>query len=129
MARHYELTLIVDSQAGDEAVTQTVGKYETFLTDSGAEPVIADRRGVRKLAYEVKKHLQADYTYIQFSSGEVSMIHEMDRLLRLDQSVLRHMFIKMDLPPVVPIEAPADSTEGGEEPDEDAAEKEKEDEA
>jgi len=33
------------------------------------------------------------------------------------------------VPPVVPIEAPADSTEGGEEPDEDAAEKEKEDEA
>jgi small subunit ribosomal protein S6 len=108
MARHYELTLIVDSQAGDEAVNQTVDKYESYLTDNGADPVVADRRGVRKLAYEIKKHVQADYTYFQFSLVEVAAIHEMDRLLRLDEGVLRHLFIKLDDAPVVPIEASAE---------------------
>ena len=108
MARHYELTLIVDSQSGDEAVNQTVEKYQSFLTDNGADPVVADRRGVRKLAYEIKKHLQADYTYFQFSNSDTAVIHEMDRLLRLDQTVLRHLFIKTDDAPVVPTEAPVE---------------------
>lgn len=105
MSRHYELTLIVDSQAGDDAVNQTVEKYESFLKDNGADPVVSDRRGVRKLAYEIKKQVQADYTYVQFS-GEAPMVQEMDRLLRLDQGVLRHLFIKLDEAPVVPTEEP-----------------------
>lgn len=108
MVRHYELTMIVDSQSGDEAVNQTVEKYQSFLTDNGADPVVADRRGVRKLAYEIKKHVQADYTYFQFSNGDPAVIHEMDRLLRLDLGVLRHLFIKIDEAPVVPTEAPAE---------------------
>jgi small subunit ribosomal protein S6 len=109
MARHYELTMIVDSQAGDEAVNQTVEKYQSFLTDNGADPVVAERKGVRKLAYEIKKHVQADYTYVQFTSGDTAVIHEMDRLLGLDQGVLRHLFIKMDQAPVVPVEDPEEA--------------------
>lgn len=101
MSRHYELTLIVDSQSGDDAVNQTVEKYESFLNDNGADPVVPERKGVRKLAYEIKKQTQADYTYIQFT-GEAPMVLEMDRQLRLDQSVLRHLFVKMDDAPVVP---------------------------
>ena len=88
MTRHYELTLIVDPQSGDEAVNQTVEKYESFLTDNGADPVVADRRGIRKLAYEIQKQTQADYTYFQFTV-EGQMIQEMDRQLRLDQSAVR----------------------------------------
>ena len=110
MARHYELTLIVDSQSGDEAVNATVEKYESYLTDHGADPVVSDRRGVRKLAYEIEKQLQADYTYVHFT-GEPQMILEMDRQLRLDQSVLRHLIIKLDEPPVVPAEEPSDDEE------------------
>ena len=131
MARHYELTMIVDSQAGDEAVNQTVEKYQSFLTDNGADPVVAERKGVRKLAYEIKKHVQADYTYVQFTSEDTAVIHEMDRLLGLDQGVLRHLFIKMKEAPLVPAEAPEEA-EGAEAeaasdtdaaPDVDAAEK------
>ena len=110
MARHYELTLISDSQGGEEAVNQTVGKYESFLKDNGADPIVPDRRGVRKLAYEIKKQVQADYTYIQFT-GETPIVLEMDRQLRLDQSVLRHLFVKMDEAPVVPSDAPEEESE------------------
>lgn len=129
MARHYELTLIADSQAGDEAVNQTIEKYESFLNDNGADPVIADRRGVRKLAYEIKKQVQADYTYFQFSLGDVTPIHEMDRQLRLDQGVLRHLFIKLAEAPVVPVEAPAESDGDTPTADADAADEEGEGEA
>ena len=127
MVRHYELTLIVDSQSGDEAVNQTVGKYQSFLTDNGADPVVAERRGVRKLAYEIEKHIQADYTFFQFT-GEPQIIQEMDRQLRLDQSVLRHLIVKLDEPPVVPVEEPSDADDdaGSPEAEEDASEDEEE---
>jgi small subunit ribosomal protein S6 len=127
MTRHYELTLIVDSQSGDEAVSQTVEKYESFLTDNGADPVVADRRGVRKLAYEIQKQNQADYTYFQFTV-EAQMIQEMDRQLRLDQSVLRHLFIKLDEPPFVPAEEPSEGDDDAEssESEEDVSEDEEE---
>ena len=130
MTRHYELALIVDSQSGDEAVNQTVGKYESFLTDNGADPVVADRRGVRKLAYAIKKQNQADYTYFQFT-GEAQMIQEMDRQLGLDESVLRHLFIKLDEPPFVPAEEPsvADDDAEDSESEEEASEEEEEEEA
>ena len=127
MGRHYELTLIVDSQSGEEAVSQTVGKYESFLKDNGADPVVADRRGVRKLAYEIKKQVQADYTYVQFS-GEAPMVLEMDRQLRLDQSVLRHLFIKMDEAPIVPSDDPVEEDAAdGEEADAEEVDAEEED--
>ena len=127
MTRHYELALIVDSQSGDEAVSQTVEKYESFLTDNGADPVVADRRGVRKLAYEIQKQNQADYTYFQFTV-EAQMIQEMDRQLRLDQSVLRHLFIKLDEPPFVPAEEPSEGDDDAEssESEEDVSEDEEE---
>lgn len=52
MARDYELTLIVDSQQGEEGVGQTVDQYKTYLTENGVTDIGVDRRGVRKLPYE-----------------------------------------------------------------------------
>jgi len=120
MVRHYELTLISDSQGGEEAVNQTVGKYESFLKDNGADPLVADRRGVRKLAYEIKKHVQADYTYFQFS-GDTGMVQDMDRQLRLDGAVLRHLFVKLDEAPVLPSEETEEAEEASADGDGDAA--------
>ena len=96
MARDYELTLIVDSQLGEEGVGQTVEHYKTYLAEHGVTDVEVDRRGVRKLAYEIKKHAQADFTFMQFA-GEPDIISELDRQLRLDQNVLRHLFVRIDI--------------------------------
>ena len=95
MSRDYELTLIVDSQLGDEGVGQTVEKYKTYLSEHGVLKMGVDRRGVRKLAYQIKKHNQADFTFLQFE-GEPGLVAEMDRQLRLDQAVLRHLFVRLE---------------------------------
>ena len=95
MARDYELTMIGDSQLGDEGVTQTVEQYKTYLAEHDVTEVGVDRRGVRKLAYEIKKHARADFTFMQFAA-ESDVVSEMDRQLRLDQSVLRHLFVRIE---------------------------------
>ena len=96
MARDYELTMIVDSQLGDEGVGQTVEQYKSYLTEHGVTDVSVERRGVRKLAYTVKKHAQADFTFMQFAA-EPEVLTEMDRQLGLDENVLRHLFVRIDI--------------------------------
>ena len=61
MARDYELTMIVDSQLGEEGVGQTVEQYKFYLAEHGVTEVGVERRGVRKLAYEVRKHAQGGF--------------------------------------------------------------------
>lgn len=96
MARDYELTMIVDSQLGDEGMGQTVEQYKSYLTEHGVTDVSVERRGVRKLAYKVKKHAQADFTFMQFAA-EPEVLTEMDRQLGLDENVLRHLFVRIDI--------------------------------
>ena len=119
MARDYELTLIVDSQQGDDAAEKVVEKYTAFLKEHGIEEMHVNRRGVRKLAYAIRKLAQADYTFVQFAA-DTNVVSEMDRQIRLDQSVLRHLFVRSDPVKV----APEEPVVKGGEPVEAAAEEE-----
>ena len=110
MARDYELTLIVDSQLGDDAVEKVVEKHTAFLKEHGIEEMHVNRRGVRKLAYVIRKLAQADYTFIQFAA-DTNIVSEMDRQIRLDQSVLRHLFVRADPVAVAPKEPEVESGE------------------
>ena len=94
MTRGYELALIVDTQLAEDGAEQTVKRYQDFLAGAGAALVNVDRWGVRKLAYEIRKHPQGDYSFLQFQS-EPQVIAELDRACRLDEAVLRHMVVSV----------------------------------
>ncbi len=92
MPKDYELTLVVDTQLAEGSVDETVKRYESLLGERGAIMVNIDRWGTRKLAYEIQKRQQGDYTLFQFQA-EPSAIAEIDRACRLDESILRHLVI------------------------------------
>jgi small subunit ribosomal protein S6 len=73
------------------SVDETVKRYESLLGERGAI-VNIDRWGTRKLAYEIQKRQQGDYTLFQFQA-EPGAIAEIDRACRLDESILRHLVI------------------------------------
>lgn len=91
MPKDYELTLVVDTQLAEGSVDETVKRYESLLGERGAI-VNIDRWGTRKLAYEIQKRQQGDYTLFQFQA-EPGAIAEIDRACRLDESILRHLVI------------------------------------
>jgi small subunit ribosomal protein S6 len=62
MSRDYEMALIVDTQ---ENADETVKRYESLLAEHGTV-VNVDRWGVRRLAYEIHKRQQGDYTFFFF---------------------------------------------------------------
>lgn len=119
MAREYELALIVDTQRPNKEVDEAVTRYEALLGEQGAEVVDVDRWGTRKLAYEIRKRQQGDYTFFQFRA-EPSAVANVDRACRLDEAVLRHLILQVEIPPVVEEE---DDVEESSEGDLDVAEK------
>lgn len=91
MPKDYEMTLIVDTQLAEGSVDEAVARYEALVGEQGTL-VNVDRWGSRKLAYDIRKRQQGDYTFFQFQA-EPEAISEVDRACRLDVGVLRHMIV------------------------------------
>ena len=106
MSREYEMALIVDTQ---EDVDETVKRYEALLADQGAAVVHVDRWGMRRLAYEIHKRQQGDYTFFLFEA-DPGAIAGVDRACRLDEAVLRYLILQIEIPPPVKEEEEAEAS-------------------
>ncbi len=95
MSREYEMALIVDTQ---ENADETVERYASLLADWGATVVNIDRWGVRRLAYEIQKRQQGDYTIFYFQADQ-GAIANVERACRLDEAILRHLILQTEIPP------------------------------
>ena len=94
MSRDYEMALIVDTQVDADA---TIDRYASLLADQGAAVVNVDRWGVRRLAYEIQKRQQGDYTFFYFQA-DPGAIADVERACRLDEDVLRHLILQTEIP-------------------------------
>ncbi|MCY3764216.1 MAG: 30S ribosomal protein S6 [Gemmatimonadetes bacterium] len=115
MSRRYELTLIVNPQAPDGAVDDLVARFDRLVSEGGGRSVEVDRWGSRKLAYDIGKQNRGDYTFVRFEAPPEAL-PEIDRVLKLDESVLRHLVV-LDETPVEeePEEVEDEESDGGEE--------------
>ena len=120
MSNRYELALIVNTQAPDNAVDDIVARFDRLVSEGGGRSVEVDRWGARKLAYDIGRQQRGDYTFIRFEAP-TEVLPEVDRMFKLDESVLRHMVVVDDSP--VEEEPEADEAEadaGGEDEEENA---------
>ena len=103
----YEGMFIVSLANGEEAAKATVNKF-TNLIASNAEVVQIDEWGKRRFAYPIEDMNEGYYTVVTFKS-EGSVPAEMQRLMNIDETVLRAMFIRLDYEAVAKAveEAPA----------------------
>jgi len=92
MSGSYEMTIVVDSQIQEDGLAETVKRYEDLITSNDAKIFNVDRWGMRKLAYDINKQQQGNYTLFQFEA-DPKIIHDLDRACRLDEAVLRHLII------------------------------------
>lgn len=92
-ARSYELIFLVDAGLPKEELNALIEKVQNFLEQR--EGVVDNIRvsDVRKLAYEIKKRTHGIYVVFNFWL-KPNLITELERMLRLDERVLRHMVIK-----------------------------------
>lgn len=91
--RRYETIIIVKPGAGETEFSSVADKTTGTIESFGGSIVRTDRWGLKKLAYPIKKEAQGDFLYIEYA-GQPDGVKEMERLLRIDDRVLKFMTVK-----------------------------------
>ncbi len=88
----YELLFFVAPTLEEEARAKVMGRIENVITDGNGTIDNHEDWGKRKLAYEINKLSEGDYILIDFHADPEN-IAELDRILRINDSVERHMIV------------------------------------
>lgn len=91
----YENLFIVSLKNGEDAAKETVNKFTTLIAEN-AEIVEVSEWGRRRLAYLINDEAEGYYTVVTFKTAS-DFPAELDRLLNIDESVMRSMTIKLDV--------------------------------
>jgi small subunit ribosomal protein S6 len=93
----YETTFILEPGLDDGKVNDEVERVSQWIKDLGGEVLEVQRWGKRRLAYEIGKKRDGIYTLI-VHQGEGPQIQELERRLRLNESVMRVLSV-VHVPP------------------------------
>jgi len=101
--RDYEVVYIFDSALPEERVAEKLEKYHALLTgDHGGEVTAVDTWGRRQLAYPISKKTAGFYVVVQFRA-EADALPEFERLLKLDDELLRYLVVLHEGEPTAPM--------------------------
>lgn len=93
MLREYEFTLVAKADLPEAERAKLFQGYEEILQRNGGQQLKKDDWGTKKLAYPIKKHFKGHYVFYDYASHPDN-IAECERLLRIDDNILRYMVIK-----------------------------------
>ena len=88
----YEAVIILTKKISEEESEGVKNKISNLISSNG-EIVSVDDWGIKKLAYEIKKEGEGHYYLYTFNSNP-EFISEFERVLRIEDSVLKHMVVK-----------------------------------
>lgn len=100
--RDYEAVYIFDTQLPEETITERLERYHGLLTAGGAEVTALDHWGRRQLSYPIRKQSAGYFVVAQFRSG-TDHLPEYERLLKLDESLLRYLIVLHEGEPTAPM--------------------------
>lgn len=93
--RDYEVMYILSAELDEEGIDAAVTRFEDVVKNGGGEIVKTERWGKRRLAYEVKDKIEGFYVLMYFKAPS-SVAQELERILKINDDVLRHLLIKKD---------------------------------
>ncbi len=108
----YESIFILRASLTDEETAAVLEKMKQVLEKHGAAVLKADNWGKKKLAYKVKHDRRGTYLLLQFESDTGNVVSELERLYRLEDSVLKFLTVKVDQELQVAVAGKADSDGG-----------------
>ena len=91
----YETTVVIDSMLKADEVRNQNDKLVNFISNHGGNIVKVEDWGKRRLAYEIKRKQYGFYLNVRFSAPEALPLL-LEREYRLNESVLRHLTVKID---------------------------------
>jgi small subunit ribosomal protein S6 len=95
MRKHtYESAVIINAALEDEQIDALVNKLKDAITVNGGEITSVDVWGRKRLAYQIKKSKIGYYVIFQFDAP-VTAVAQVERVYRLEESVLRFLTIQL----------------------------------
>jgi small subunit ribosomal protein S6 len=93
--RTYELVYIVTPEATDEQVAELHTQIETIAGRFSGRIEKTENWGRKRLAYEIGRHKEGIYV-LELMHGPAEMVKELDRRLKVIDSVVRHLVVRVD---------------------------------
>jgi len=93
--REYETIFILRPETNQDGITLVNQRVKNVIDGAGGRVIKLDNWGKRKLAYEVKKNGKGIYLYWQYL-GTTGVVEEIERNLRMLDSVIRYYTVKVD---------------------------------
>ena len=92
---NYESVLIARQDLGASQVNSLVSELSEVIKKEGGEVVKVDNWGLKNLAYRIKKNRKGHYVLLNIVAP-ASAISEYERLIRLNEDVIRYMTVKVE---------------------------------
>jgi small subunit ribosomal protein S6 len=97
--RQYELYLVIDAEAEEEDVHDIVERMTQLIStgdgETSGEVSKVETRGKRRLTFPIKKKSEGQDTIVYFQTPPQAL-PEMERVLKLDERVLRYLIVRTD---------------------------------
>jgi small subunit ribosomal protein S6 len=94
--RHYEIMVILDASLEERTVAPSLDTYLNVIRTAGGSVEKLDVWGRRRLSFEILKKTEGIYAVIDLQATPAA-VAELDRQLRLNESVLRTKVIRPEM--------------------------------
>lgn len=92
---HYETAIIINAALDDEQIESILTRIQDRITTNGGVIDETEKWGRKRLAYMIDKHRVGYYIIYRFEAPS-ALISDLERFLRLDESILRFLTIKLE---------------------------------
>jgi len=92
---NYESVIITRQDLGAAQVNTIVSDLSEVIKKEGGEVVKVDNWGLKNLAYRIKKNRKGYYVLLDIVAP-ASAIAEYERLMRLNEDIIRYMTVKVE---------------------------------
>lgn len=91
----YETVFLARQDLTEQQVKDMTDKFVKIVTDNGGKIHKTESWGLRALAYRINKNKKAHYMLIESDAPSAAVI-ELERLMRIDEDVLRSMTVRRE---------------------------------
>ncbi|MCA1903425.1 MAG: 30S ribosomal protein S6 [Cyanobacteria bacterium M5B4] len=107
MNRLYETMYIIRPDVAEPDLEMVINKYQALLQENQQEGdyIIVQNRGKRRMEYKINKHREGIYVQMNYS-GAPTIVANLEKMMRLDEMVLRFLTLSRDLSDLADNEKP-----------------------
>ena len=88
----YETVYIVRANLDEDAVDKTVASVEEYIKSNGGSIVSTDKKGRRRLAYDIDK-MRDGYYVITVFKGKSESIAAIKRMMSLSEDIVKSLIV------------------------------------